>query len=57
MNSPILAALLLMALTGATPPKPSDAEAKPAVETVQKARSDLAALTPAQPEPAKPDAM
>lgn len=57
MTSPILAALLLMALTGATPPKPTDAGAKPAVVAVQKARPDLAALTPEQPEPAKPDAM
>ena len=57
MSSPILAALLLMALTGATPPRLTDADAKPAVAAAQKAQPDLAALAPEQPEPAKPDAM
>ena len=57
MTSPILAALLLMALTGATPPKPMDARETPAAHAAQKARPDLAALTPERPDPAKPDAM
>jgi hypothetical protein len=46
-----------MALTGATHPKPTDAREGPALHAAQKARPDLAALTPKQPEPAKPDAM
>jgi hypothetical protein len=57
MESPILAALLLMALMGATPSTPNDPSAKPAVDAVQNARPDLVALTPKQPEPAKLDAI